>query len=112
MIKKIACLVVASSLMTVGNAWAQDTSTSENATPPQEKHISNKAKNDADIKVNVNTASSEDLQKLPRIGKKLADRIIDYRQAHGPFKSFDDLGHVKGVSKKMLDNLQVNVTFS
>ena len=36
-------------------------------------------------KVNINQASSKDLANLPRIGSKVADRIVEYRQAHGAF---------------------------
>ncbi len=41
--------------------------------------------------LNVNTASVEDLQKLPFIGKARSRAIVDYRRSHGPFKSLDDI---------------------
>jgi hypothetical protein len=41
--------------------------------------------------VNVNTATADQLQLLPRVGPALAKRIIDFRKANGPFKSADEL---------------------
>ena len=50
----------------------------------------------ADI-VNVNTADHEQLQTLKNVGAARAAAIIAYREANGPFKSFDDLKQVKGI---------------
>ena len=55
--------------------------------------------------ININTASEIDFQKLPRIGPKIAKRIIDYRKKLGLFKSTDDLLKVKGIGKKTLEKL-------
>ena len=54
--------------------------------------------------VNVNTASAEQLQLLPRVGPALAERIIDIREANGPFNSVEDLTNVKGIGEKILFN--------
>ncbi len=51
---------------------------------------------------NLNTATSAQLQRLPRIGPKLAQRIIAYREAHGAFERVDDLVRVRGIGKKTL----------
>ena len=55
--------------------------------------------------LDVNTASAEDLDKLPGIGLKTAQRIIDYRQSYGQFRSLNDIGKVKGVSRMILDKI-------
>lgn len=47
--------------------------------------------------VHINTATLEELQALPGVGPSLAQKIIDYRTAHGPFKSMDDINNVPGV---------------
>lgn len=59
--------------------------------------------------INVNTASAEDLQKLPGVGKAKADAIIAYRESH-PFKAVSELTEVKGIGPKMLEKMQAYVT--
>ncbi len=56
--------------------------------------------------VNVNTATSDQLQLLPRIGPALAERIIDFREVNGPFQNADELVAVKGIGEKSLENLK------
>ena len=56
--------------------------------------------------VNVNTASSEQLQLLPRIGPALAERIIAFRETNGPFKSPDEMVAVKGIGERSLETLR------
>src|SRR5262245_46327404 len=48
-------------------------------------------------RININTASSSQLQVLPGIGPALAGRIIEYRTRNGAFRSIDDLDNVKGI---------------
>ena len=56
--------------------------------------------------VNINTATAEELQTLPRIGPAMAQRIIAWREAHGGFRSVDELDAVPGIGPSMLENLR------
>jgi len=60
--------------------------------------------------VNLNQAGVADLQGLPGVGPALAERIVAYRDAEGPFQSIDQLAEVKGIGTKKLEKLKDNVT--
>ncbi len=57
-------------------------------------------------KLNVNTATSEQLTMLPGIGKATAKNIMDYRTQNGNFKAVDDLLKVKGIGDKTLGKIK------
>lgn len=50
--------------------------------------------------INLNTASAEELEKLPRIGKGIAKRIIEHREKYGSFKKTEHLILIRGMSDK------------
>lgn len=56
-------------------------------------------------RVNINTATLEELQTLPRVGPKIAQRILDDRAANGPFTDATDLIRVKGIGPKTLERM-------
>jgi competence protein ComEA len=56
--------------------------------------------------ININKASVEELVQLPRVGAKVAERIIEYRKQHGAFKTVDDLKTVRGIGDKMLEQIR------
>ncbi|TBX41797.1 competence protein ComEA [Lactiplantibacillus paraplantarum] len=61
-------------------------------------------------KVNLNTADVAALQKLSGIGQKKAEKIIDYRQQHGNFKTIDDLKNVSGFGEKTVAKYKDQLT--
>lgn len=59
-------------------------------------------------KVNINTATVEELTTIKGVGNTKAQSIIDYRTQHGAFKSVNDLANVKGIGEKSLATLLKN----
>jgi competence protein ComEA len=60
--------------------------------------------------IQLNTATAEQLQTIPGIGPVTAERIIQYREENGPFRSVDDLDAVSGIGPKRLEQLRDLVT--
>jgi len=61
-------------------------------------------------KININTASKKSLEAIKGIGPTLAGRILQYREEHGPFARVEDIVSVKGVSKKLLEKIALQLT--
>lgn len=60
--------------------------------------------------ININTASLKALKTLPHIGPKIAERIIKYRQAYGPFQSLEEITKVAGIGPKTLEKIKGRIT--
>jgi comEA protein len=60
--------------------------------------------------IDINTATSEQLQRVPGIGETLARRIIEFRAEHGPFEKVDDLLNVQGIGTTTLDKMRPFLT--
>jgi competence ComEA-like helix-hairpin-helix protein len=58
------------------------------------------------LPIDLNRARAEDLAAVPGLGPALAQRILAYRRAHGPFKKMDDLAQVPGISSEKLEKLK------
>ena len=57
-------------------------------------------------RINLNSATAEQLITLPRVGPATAQRILDYRRQHGAFKKVRDLVKVRGIGPKTLEKLR------
>lgn len=56
--------------------------------------------------ININTATSQQLQKLPGIGETIANRIIAYRNSKGKFEKIEDLKNVSGIGEAKFNNIK------
>lgn len=61
-------------------------------------------------KININTATQAELETLPRIGPAMAQRIIEYRTANGPFRRIEDIQNVRGIGPATFEQLKDLIT--
>ncbi len=78
----------------------------ESAPPPP----SGSTPNTSAEKININTATAEELDKLPGIGPSIAKAIIDYRTKNGPFKKVEDINDVKGIGDALFEKIKDQIT--
>lgn len=71
---------------------------------------SNLEENELEVKVNINTANKEKLETLPGIGETTAQKIIDYREANGKFKTIEDIKNVSGIGEAKYESLKDKIT--
>ena len=62
--------------------------------------------------VNVNSATAEQLQLLPRIGPAIAERIVEFREEHRPFRSKEELLLVRGIGEATFELIEPYVAVS
>lgn len=60
--------------------------------------------------VNINTATQAELEALPRIGPSIAQRIIEYRNTHGPFKAIEEIKNVSGIGDATFEAIAPFIT--
>ena len=70
----------------------------------------NKEKNQTSEKININTATQEELTSLSGIGESKAKSIIKYREENGNFKSIEDIMKVSGISENLFAKIKENIT--
>jgi competence protein ComEA len=68
--------------------------------------MAGKAASVAQQLLDINSATLEQLQQLPGIGEKIAQRIVKYREDHGPFAKVEDLLNVEGIGEKKLEKIK------
>ena len=93
-IKLLALLVFCFLLVSCNKKETQQLLTAENKV------------NAAETAVNINTASVEELEKLPDVGAKLAERIVEHRETYGKFRKPEHLILVQGISDKRFRQIQ------
>lgn len=80
--------------------------TSENGSSPS----LNSAEGATQGKININTASTEELMSLDGVGEATADKIIAYRQEHGSFSSIEEIKEVSGIGEKKFEAMKDAIT--
>ena len=75
-------------------------------------HIPREGEEQSPQKIDINRAEPWLLEALPGIGEVLAQRIVDYRSEHGPFRTIEDLLKVSGISQGTLDKIKDYITVS
>jgi len=96
-------IVLSLAILGIGLAWAVNPRLPEIATGPRPE---------GPHKLDLNRASFSELLQLPGIGPTLAERIIRYREEHGPFRSLEKLLEIKGIGPKLLERLSGRITVS
>ena len=81
---------------------------SSSAAPPQPSV--RRSASSGGSRININTATFQELQTVRGIGPTMAQRIIEYRQTSGRFATVDDLTNVKGVGEKTLEKIRDSIT--
>ena len=56
--------------------------------------------------ININTATAEELDQLPHVGRKTAEKIIQFREENGPFRRVEHVMQIRGISEKRFLELQ------
>ena len=110
---KLASLAaVAALVLAIGGTWstasaAPTTALAAAPTPADEPHVAKKSsRKELAGKLNLNTASEDQLMLLPAVGPAKAERIVAWRKKNGGFKRVADLRHVKGFGYKSFKKLE------
>jgi comEA protein len=61
-------------------------------------------------RVNINTATRTELMQIPRVGEKMADRIVEFRKANGPFQRIEEIMNVQGMGEKTFISIKPHLT--
>jgi len=99
----ISCLTISYSLKISQNIAPYASAQTDTLVLAQEKITQSKI-------ININTASRYQLTRLPGIGPKFAERIIEYRDAHGSFSSCQEIKQVKGIGQKKYQAISDKIT--
>ncbi len=75
-------------------------------------HVPREGEEQSPQRIDINRAEPWLLEALPGIGTVLAQRIVDYRNAHGPFRRIEDLLKVSSIASATLENIRPYITVS
>jgi comEA protein len=107
----IGLAVLASGILVFTGARHPAVASSSNSVPILLKNVAVLIPEFADVEpVDINQAGSDELESLPGIGPALAERIIAYRNTHGPFESVEALQDVSGIGPQTVKELLEKAT--
>lgn len=95
----------------INDACITNTTNEEEKVPLDNNNNNNNNPEEAkELKVNINTATKDELMNLPNIGESKALAIIEYREKNGLFTSIDDIKNVSGIGDKLFEAIKENIS--
>lgn len=88
-------------------AQAETQITTEETSVIQPRGMASEAPSETSLgtRLNINTATAEQLETLPGIGTVIAGRIVEYRETNGPFQTVEELKNVSGIGEKRFQDI-------
>ena len=90
----------------IGEAKQEDLQDVNNTKDIENAEIKNENTAKDSSKININTATLEELDKLPGVGEATANKIISHREENGQFKNIEDIKNVNGIGDKKFENMK------
>ena len=90
----------------IGDAKQEDLKDVNNTKDIENAEIKNENTAKDSLKININTATLEELDKLPGVGEATANKIISHREENGQFKNIEDIKNVNGIGDKKFENMK------
>lgn len=90
----------------IGEAKQEDLKGVNNTKDIENAEIKNENTEKDSSKININTATLEELDKLPGVGEATANKIISHREENGQFKNIEDIKNVNGIGDKKFENMK------
>nr|WP_295604086.1 helix-hairpin-helix domain-containing protein [uncultured Terrisporobacter sp.] len=90
----------------IGDAKQEDLKDVNNTKDIENAEIKNENTAKDSSKININTATLEELDKLPGVGEATANKIISHREENGQFKNIEDIKNVNGIGDKKFENMK------
>ncbi len=108
-ISAVLLFVLIAAAGTAAEHFEKDAFIAETVTTDDNAVYTSESQEELNGKININSASSTELQKLKGIGEAMAERIIQYRSENGPFETCEELMKVSGIGSKKYEALKDDI---